>query len=311
MGYHLDHTLTFSSIIFPGTESETSSLLLAESVRSFGGVFANHPIWFCMPDTGKPLSDHANRRLKELDVRIIPFPFDSASNDIFFAEQLTGLEIMERLSEKQTEFLVWMDANTLLLNEPKELILPQEKTFGYRPVHHLLLGSRFDEPLDAFWTQLYQDCQVPLERVFPMRPVVEDLKMRPYINAGFMIIRPQRNLVRQWWETFTNLSRSPIYSAFYQRDHRYSIFMHQAVLTGVVLRQLELQEMLELPRTYNYPMHLYDHDHTLHRPPTLDELITLRHEGFYTDPGWKEKVPLGGELKKWLENKLYGMRGGR
>ncbi len=296
--------LIFCSIIDPEQNQQVDSLLLAESIRSFGGALANHPIWFCMPDTGKPLSNHANRRLKELDVRIIPFSFDNTLNDIFFVKQLTGLEIMENFSENETESLVWMDANTLLLNEPVELVLPQGKTFGYRPVHHLLLGSRFDEPMDTFWTQIYQDCQVPVERVFPMQPVVEDLHMRPYFNAGFLVIRPERQLIHCWKEVFTRLYRSPIYSTFYQRDRRYSIFMHQAVLAGVTLNLLDLWELLELPPTYNYPIHLYEYDRSSKRPSSLDELTTIRHEGFYNDPNWREKMNANDELKEWLEKKL-------
>lgn len=296
--------LIFTSIIFPGSRVEIDSLLLAESIRSFGGTLANNPIWFNMPDCGKPLSGYAERRLKELNVSVIPFSIEAKSTDIFFMEQLAGLELIEKLGEEETELLAWMDANTLLLNEPGELILPPGKSFGYRPVHHLLLGSRYDQPLDPFWTHIYEGCQVPAERAFPMRPVVEDLQMRPYFNAGLIVTRPQRKLLRAWQDTFMRLYNLPEFQMFYQQDRRYSIFMHQAVLAGTVLNHLELQEILELPPTYNYPIHLYDKDKTQHRPSGMERLTTARHEGFYADPAWKDKIPAGDELKEWLEKKL-------
>ena len=202
----------------------------------------------------------------------------------------------------QAELLVWMDSNTLLLQEPKGLILPPEISLGYRPVHHLLLGSRYDQEPDPFWTQIYESCHVPLERIFPMKPVVEDLQMRPYINAGFLVVRPEKRLLRRWYNAFLSLYQEPVFQIFQRQDERYIIFMHQAVLAGIMLTQLEREEMCELPWTYNYPGHLYEQDNTGRRPSRLDDLVTIRHEGFEGD--WWHALPTSEELRAWLDGKL-------
>jgi hypothetical protein len=58
--------------------------------------------------------------------------------------------------------------------------------------------------------------------------------------------------------------------------------------------------MAELPSIYNYPLHLHSQDVTPHRPAELEELVTFRHEGFYTRENWRANLPAGPELKKWL-----------
>ena len=141
-----------------------------------------------------------------------------------------------------------------------------------------------------------------------MRPVVEDLQMRPYFNAGFLAARPERGLFRQWHKTFLDHYQTPAFRAFYQQNRSYIIFMHQAVLAGVTLRRLEREELLELPDSYNYPVHLYEQDTTDRRPASLDELKTFRHEGFHRDPDWVQKMPASGRVKQWLREQLSSMQ---
>jgi len=296
--------LIFCSVIFPGKESETNALMLAESIRAFGGKFNRHPVWFAVPENAEPLSVTAQERLRELEIKLVPFPLKQPFPRLFFSEELAGLATMEASAEGECEFLAWMDSNTLLLNEPAEILLPRGKVLGYRPVHHMLIGSRCDARPDAFWTQIYRHCNVQPERIFPMLPVVQDIQMRAYFNAGFLVVKPETGFLRRWQQRFVVLGQSPDFQPFYQQDRRYPIFMHQAVLSGVALSMFDRNEMLELPRTYNYPVHLYDQDGTANRPACIDGLVTIRHEGFYEEEDWITRVPAGEELKQWLNNKL-------
>jgi hypothetical protein len=296
--------LKFCSIILPDPQAEIYSLLLAESIRAFGGALSNNPIWFFMPDYGKPLTDIAQKQLQILDVHVMPFKFGREEFQFFFMDRLVGLEKVERACTADTVTLAWLDANTILLQEPKEFILPDGKSLGYCPVHHLLVGSRFDQPLDPFWEQIYKHCQVPPERVFPMQPAVEDIQMRPYFNAGILIVRPERGLFAKWCETFLNLCQAPVFQPFYKQDQRYVIFMHQAVLAGVMLRHLEPEEMLMLPESYNYPVHLFEQDNTNRRPSSMDELVTFRYEDFCQDMDWAEKFPASDPVKHWLAEQV-------
>ena len=36
----------------------------------------------------------------------------------------------------------------------------------------------------------------------------------------------------------------------------------------------------------------------------MEENVTLRHEGFYDDPEWREKMSAGEPLKQWIAEKL-------
>jgi hypothetical protein len=166
------------------------------------------------------------------------------------------------------------------------------------------MGSRYDEPLDAFWTLIYRYCNVPETRVFPMMTHVDGTRIRPYFNAGLLVTRPERHLLQGWHDVFFRVYQEPSFQKSYQKDERYAVFIHQAVLSGVILSTLETGEIQELPPTYNYPLHLHAQDVTDHRPSCLEELVTFRHEGFYADPEWINKMPAGEPLKQWIAKRL-------
>jgi hypothetical protein len=204
------------------------------------------------------------------------------------------------MADGQTEILAWLDGNTILLQEPKAFLLPEQKSLGFRPVHHTLVGSRYDEPLDPFWTLVYRTCDVPPDRIFPMTAHVDGVRIRPYMNAGLLVIRPESKLLQRWRESFFRLYKTPGFEAFYRQDERYIIFAHQAILSGVLLSALREDEMQELPPTYNYPLHLYAQDITDRRPSRLEELVTCRHEGLGTVLAGLEGMPGGESLRRWI-----------
>jgi len=87
---------------------------------------------------------------------------------------------------------------------------------------------------------------------------VERTRVRPYLNAGSLVVRPELGIMRAWSERFAWLYRDTRMSAFYPRDRRYAAFVHQAVLAGTVLAKVERARMRELPKFTNYPRQFHE-----------------------------------------------------
>lgn len=296
--------LIFTSIVFPSKSSETNVLLLAESIRAFAGSLSQAPIWCFTPESEKQLSTTVKEKLLAQNVTLISFEIDYEILRFPFAGEVLATALAESKACGQTNFLAWLDANTIVLQEPKDFLLQDDINLGFRPVHHTLVGSRYDEPLDAFWTLIYHYCNVPEDRIFPMTTHVDETRIRPYFNAGLLVTRPEKHLLGAWRDTFFKVYQEPSLHEFYQQDERYKVFIHQAVLSGVILSTLATDEIKELPPKYNYPLHLHAQDVTDHRPSCLEELVTFRHEGFYRDPGWIKKMPAKEPLKEWIAERL-------
>lgn len=292
--------LVFTTVAYPIEWSEANTLLLTESIRHFGGDLSGSPVWCFVPDLGREPSESFRQRMMELNAEIIPFEIEPEITRFFFAADIRAAALAESMAVDKTKILVWLSSNTILLKEPGDFLLADDKSLGYRPVHHTNIGSLYDKPPDTFWSLVYRHCEVPDERVFPMKTHVDENTIRPYFNAGIMAVRPDKGILTKWHDRFFEVYEAPDFTELYERDERYVIFIHQALLSGIILSALEPGEIQELPGTYNYPLHLYEEDVTVHRPSSVDTLITVRHEGIHKISEWIDKMPGGKPLKQWL-----------
>ena len=124
-----------------------------------------------------------------------------------FAVKVFAAAAAESLARGQADYLAWMDSDSIVVSEPKALLLSDGKDLGYRPVDHTLIGSPYDAPIDRFWESIYRHCGVPESRGFPFPMVtsVDERRIRPYFNAGLLVVRPERGLLQSWRERFHRL----------------------------------------------------------------------------------------------------------
>ncbi len=283
--------------------SSLKAALLVASIRKFADTLSDCPIWMLVPNSENKIPNGLKNQLLSWDVQIVPFNIDSDLLKFPFADLVLAAATAESLAKEKTEFLAWVLSDTLVINEPTLFLLDEGKNLGYRPVHHTLIGSIYEEPIDSFWKLIYRKCQVSEEKIFPMKTHVDHNTLRPYFNAGFLIVRPKLGLLQSWWNQFKELYRDPSFEEYYEKNELYSIFIHQAVLAGVILSTMERQELQELPFSYNYPLHLYFESPIEYRPQNLNDLITARYE----DPEWLEKVPIQEPLKGWVTKQLNSL----
>lgn len=270
--------------------------ILAASVRHFAGTLSDCPIWVLVPNSEKEIPEKTKTQLLGQNVQLIPFTVDEKVRKFPFAALVRAAATVESLAKEKTELLAWTLSDTIIINEPKHLLLEAEKNLGYRPVHHTLVGSIYEEPIDSFWELVYRKCGVSEDKLFPMKTHVDGNTLRPYFNAGFLIVRPEKGLFQAWWDSFEKFYRDPDFEEHYAKNRLYAIFIHQAVLAGVILSTMERQELQELPFSYNYPLHLYSESAKEHRPQKISDLITARYE----EPDTLEKVPLQEPLRSWV-----------
>jgi hypothetical protein len=293
----------FATISAPGSLTD-ETLLFIESLRAFGEDFADCAFNILIPNAVGPLSDEDGEKCSSLNVRMIPFNIDEDVRKFPFASLVYASAEAEKQVGGKSEMLVWMLADTLVIKPPRSFSLREGVDFAYRPVHHTLVGSIYEKPLDSFWTLIYQHCGVTEDRVFPMETCVRDYTIRPYFNTGMLVVRPEQALLSKWRDHFDRLYRHPDFEPFYEKDIRYKIFLHQAVLAGVVLNTFEQEKLLELPEAINYPLHLHDEYPPEHRPEALNDLITCRYEEINELSNFLKKNRIREPLKSWLTARL-------
>jgi flavin reductase (DIM6/NTAB) family NADH-FMN oxidoreductase RutF len=279
--------------------SDPKDLILAASIRKFGGSLSNYPIWVLTPKLEKNINNEIKDLFLSLNVDIIPFSTNNEPQFPFITYVLAAANA-ELLAKEKGKLLAWLGSNTIIFNEPQYFILDDDKNIGYRPVHHTNIGSFYDEPIDQFWQLVYQKCRVSKEQIFPMKTHVDHNKIRPYFNAGCLLVRPEKELLQLWWNSYKALHDEQDFKNLYSKNYIYAIFLHQAILSGLILATIERNKLYELPFDYNYPLNLYYNCPFVYRAKNINELTTVRYEDLEN----LKTVPIQDPLKSWLINQM-------
>jgi hypothetical protein len=148
---------------------------------------------------------------------------------------------------------------------------------------------------------------VPESAVFPVVSPMDQLELRAYFNAGMLIVRPERGLLRRWPECFRTLYTDSVFVEWCRTDQLRAIFLHQAALAGDVLTRLGRSEMRELPSTYNYPAYFHDRYPVEQKPKSLDDVVMFRHEFFSSDRGFMDITTIkDSKIIDWVNQRLPG-----
>lgn len=295
--------MTVAFVAAPG-RSASQALLLARSIRAFGGALADMPVWAFVPNETDQLAKSIRAELQALGVVLVPFALDPLAANFPFAGKVYAAAEAERQACDRSAVLAWMDTGSMVIQEPAALCLERDITFGYRPVDHTLIGSPYEDPPDDFWRLVYRRCGVPEERLFPMTTSVDLKQIRPYFNAGMLVVRPEQRPLRLWRDYFEQLYRRPEFTEFYSQETLFRIFFHQAVLAAAILVSTAPAKMRELPYQVNYPLHMHEDYPANIRPARLNDLITCRYEQFFDDTQWPDQITVDEPLKGWLEEYL-------
>lgn len=295
-------SIIFITLAYPGRPLVRTLLLLA-SLREFGGRLSHSPVWVLYPDTLGEFSATKIAQLQKLGANLLPFSAAEGLLSFPLGGKVQAGAAAEEMAQGKAELLVWLDEDTLILNEPDEFLLHSHRALGFRPVHHKLLGTSWGDELGDFWKLVYQQTGADPERDFRMITHVGE-QIRPYFNAGSYVVRPERGLLRAWWEKFRSCYQSPAFEAYYEKDPRYAIFMHQAIWTGTVLGFLERNELQRLSSWINYPLHLHLQIPEDLRAVRIDDLLTVRYEDTLVQPGWGEELPFSSVLADWISSEL-------
>jgi len=292
-------------IAFPSNCTDIETPLLISSIRKFAGKYSQSLIWVVTTKKNIEIPSKMIDFFNTMNVKVIYLDVKSDVMKLPFIGFTQAAAKAESLAKGKTNFLIWLGSNSLVINEPKEFILADGINLGFRPVHHTLIGSLYDKPLDSFWEMIYQKCNVDESKVFPMKTHIDGNTLRPYINSGFLIVRPEKQFLQTWAEHYKNMIYDEEIVEFFRKDELYAIFTHQAVLSSLFLTEFEKEETHKLPFEYCYPIHLFHESLETLQPESINQMITFR---LYIDkllkPEWRASIPIEEPLKTWLEVKL-------
>jgi len=267
--------MTANSII--GTHANDADTLsdarrLLSSLRTFGGSLANTVLWIAGPveceaglDWDRTEGWAAVGCRPPDDLQWLPYsekPFAAAAAE----ERASG----------QSAVFVWMDADTIVLDEPAELLLEPRCQLAYCPVMHNRSGSLHGQPPTEYWRLIYEELSLRDDELFPMLTRADQQMIRAYFHAGLIAVRPEKGILRRWARDFERLARNETLADMCRRDRTCAVFLHQAALVGAVLHSVSRNEMHEFSTRYNYPILFHRQYKSVHPFDSIEHIVTAR-----------------------------------
>jgi hypothetical protein len=107
-----------------------------------------------------------------------------------------------------------------------------------------------------------------------------------------------------WLSSFQRTYQHPDITPFYKK-RKYAIFMHQAVLVGVILNRFSPDQLAMLPESYNYPLYMHTNYPPEGQPSSLNQLVTVRYEKTSQLPDFLQTIPVNPPLEDWFKEKKF------
>lgn len=274
---------------------ESESVLLVESLRTWGGACAKAPVYAFSPRPEMAPDSATVGTLRRLDVEIVDEPLVERFAEIPTFNKVAAAAWAER--ELDHETLVFTDSDCVFLGEPAELA-EGDWAAAMRPVDRRIAGSKGKGKNEPFWRKMYAELEVKA------RPFVEttvgQMPIRAYWNSGLIAARREQGLFSAWERALLQLFDAGIV------QKRWPQFMDQLSWAGVTA---DVHDRIRiLSAVYNYPLPHRSAVAPAARDLTLDQLVHVHYRlWFHLPDALAEVSPAfdsAGERYRWLEQRL-------
>jgi hypothetical protein len=274
-------------------ELEPKTIRMVESLRRFGGRFADVDVIAVTPRLGPPLSAETRRRLDELGVRHVKARPQTRYVWHHYMNKAQAVMAAEQATEADS--ILWIDSDIIFLREPNELELPRGIDFvASAPDTGLIGSSGSDDPHDAFWSRCASLIGKDVGDL-PWLTTGDGYRIRFYWNAGLFVYRRSSWFGREFVSDFERAMVDGV-----ARNHAQVHGMDQVILGLTVLR-LGL-EWRAIPDTSNFPVLSFLPDNF---DPAKVEPVTVLHYHDSMSPDLMPKLletlrPAHPEVHDWL-----------
>lgn len=277
----------------------TDPLLLAASLRQFGGCLREAPIRLYLP-AGEGQSPALSARADELRVELRTYEAEPEIAAWPFAPKALAAAEAERDAAGKEKLLLWFDRDSLVLGDLAALALPPGASLGYRPVNGRNIGGLAASPVDPFWNRVYELGGLDPAAAGTTRAYMGGEELRFYIAAGLLAVRPGLGVLGAWAALERRCAADPAIAAAGRKSQAQRIFMHQAALSVAAASLVPPAGRLEYPAEVMYPLNFWSADAEARRPLPIDRVLTLRYDQVLEGGEWRS-LPMSPAFKDWLE----------
>jgi len=222
---------------------ETTTLYMIESLRRWGGRFAQVPVIAVTPRFGPGLKRSTHQKLNEMHVRHLRRPSTKKYAWYNFLNKPLSLNIAEEFAT--TETMVWLDADVFVTGAPEAFDLDANTDFAGCPSDRNLGSLGPGDRYEPYWERMCQVHGIPLEKVPWVTTCREGARIRLYFNGGILAYRKASGYAAAYLDGCIRALDARV------RSRDAGLFFAEQVTAGLIAVKQELRIGL-LPEECNY-----------------------------------------------------------
>jgi hypothetical protein len=188
---------------------EEQVMLLAESLRQFGGKYAGLPLVAVRPRAGPRLATATKRLLEKLDVDLVEKSI-SAYPWWAMANKAASLEYTE--NNATTPHVTWIDGDMVVLQEPDSFAPPAGIDFIGRAGEACDVASNGRDDRAEFWNLLCAKLGMSFEDFPDMISCPDEKPIKAYWQGGLLTYRREVRFGAVFGEVYGMMLESDIAS---------------------------------------------------------------------------------------------------
>jgi hypothetical protein len=274
----MKNSIAFIICTEPG-RLENQSILLAQSIREFGGELKDTPIYSFHPRGGDSIAQVTLEKFAALNVQHQQIELNTEFPDYYLANKPIVCAHAENTIE--VEFLIFLDSDQCVFQEPTEFFLPEGHNIGLRPEYGKGIGSSGEgDRQDGYWQTVYHLLDVKTEQ-FTITPI-GDRHIRAYWNSGLIVTRRSAGIFNAWKQNFERVMRLGI-------QPLQGNYMVEQSLLSITVCALD-EPVYTLPISYSYPLPLHDRLSSSSKLKSFDQFVTIHHFNMFFFDDWQSQL---------------------
>jgi hypothetical protein len=288
--------ITFVCCVESGS-LEFQTIRMVESLRRYGGKFANAPVVAVISRFGPPLSRTTRQIFDRYEIEYLLLRSDMRSNRYSWNNFMNKPHAILAVDQRsKSETIGWLDSDLLFVSEPDKLNLRADESFVACTSDPVGGTTGLTDPLEAYWLSICMALNLDIESLPWVITEIEQARIRYYFNSGMFVYRRETSFAKQYLENCTKILDAHISSKVCQ------YFFTDQVALGLTAFQLGLP-WRSLPYSHNSIMSSSTHN-TWYSEDALRKACIIH----YHDSMWPAFWPVfleclrntHPEVEKWL-----------
>lgn len=210
LGAHDAQTPTTICTCIESGGLELQVLLLVESLRKYGGKWADTPVYAIKPRRGPALNRKTLARLAELGVIFV----DKRLNDRVpwwnHANKPAAMRHVEQVAT--TPFVTWMDSDMMFLRQPEDFCPVPGKDFKARAGEAVDVASNGSDEKAEYWHKLCTIFGLSFDEFETITSFPDHKEIKAYWQAGIYTYQREAALGAKHYDIITQMLKLPIAS---------------------------------------------------------------------------------------------------